>query len=167
MSDEWFGAYDGQSTDDLLALGGTYRIDSLVAAFEEALQQQAAARPLSREERYVLAIEALEREVNNGGYGQFFLNASHEFIDVIEQALLAIDCPTAAAITREAIAALGIEGDVTGERAEAVVLSDDAAIREALERCDDRFHGRDEPIADRLFAWIKRHRSSVRIGRAS
>jgi hypothetical protein len=37
----------------------------------------------------------------------------------------------------------------------------------ALERCDDRFYDNDEPIADRLFAWIERHRSSVRIGRAS
>jgi hypothetical protein len=167
MSEEWFGAYDGQSTDDLLALGGTYRIDSLVAAFAEAIQQQAAARPLSSEERYVLAIEALEREVNSGGYGQFLLSASHELLDVIGPALLAIDCPKVAAITREAIAALGIEGDVTGERAEVIVLSDDDAIREALERCDGRFSEHDEPIADRLFAWIKRHRSSVRIGRAS
>ena len=54
MTDEWFDPYDGQSTDDLLALEGSHRIDSLVVAFEEAIQQQATSRPLSSEERYVL-----------------------------------------------------------------------------------------------------------------
>ena len=86
---------------------------------------------------------------------------------MIERALLAIDCPTVAALTQEATASLGIEGDVTGERVEAIVVADDDAIREALERCDDRFYQNDEPIADRLFAWIKQQRSSQRIGRGS
>ena len=77
-----------------------YRTDSLVLAFEEAIQKKAESSPISKEERYVLAVEALEREVNNGGYDQFFLNSSHDFMDVIKEALVAIGCPKTAAITR-------------------------------------------------------------------
>jgi len=166
-SDKWFDAYDGETTEELLALEGTHRIDSLVLAFEEAIQRKAASGPISREERYVLAIEGLEREVNNGGYSQFFLNSSHEFVDVIEEALLAIGCPKTAAITANATGALGLSGELSPEKAEQVVLADDDAVREALDDCDARYYENDEAIADKLFDWIKRHRTAVRVGEPS
>lgn len=165
-ADKWLDGYDGQTTEQLLALEGAYRVDSLVLAFERAIHEKAESWRISREERYVLAVEALEREVNNGGYGQFFLNSSHEFVDVIEEALLAIGCPRTAAITRKAIMALGITGELTGEKAEQVVLADDETVREALEACDARYSDNDEAIADRLFEWIKAHRSAVRVGKS-
>ena len=164
MSDAWFDAYDGQTTDELLALEGRYRTDSLVAALEQALYQKEG--PYSKEERYVLAVEALEREVNNGGYSQFFLNSSREFVDVIEDALRAIGCPKTAALTRRAIDALAIQGEVTGDKAEAVVMADDPAVGAALSECDDGYYANDEPIVDRLFAWIKENRAFVRVGGA-
>jgi hypothetical protein len=163
VSDAWFD-YDRQTTDELLALEGSFRTDSLVVAFEQAIQQKPADQPLSREERYVLAIEALEREVNNGGYGQFFINSSHDYLDVIVEALEAVRCLRVAALTRRAIEALGIDGAVTGEKAEAVVLRDDAAVREALAACDTGYYADAEPIADLLFAWIKENRSAVTVG---
>jgi hypothetical protein len=165
-SDTWFEAYDGQTTDELLALEDDYRIDSLVVAFEEAIQQKAVSQPISKQERYVLAIEALEREVNNGGYSQFFFNSSHEFVDVVEEALLAIGCPRVAAITGRAITSLGISGELTGDKAEAVILADSEPVREALEDCDDQYFDNDEPIADRLFEWIKLNRALITIGDA-
>jgi hypothetical protein len=79
MGEKWFEAYEGQTTEELLAMRHDYRIDSLVLAFEVAIQKKAASKPISRQERYVLAIEALEREVNNGGYDQFFLNTGGRF----------------------------------------------------------------------------------------
>jgi len=164
VTDTWFDAYDRQTTDELLGLEGAYRTDSLVLAFEQAIQEKAAHQPISKEERYVLAVEGLEREVNNGGYSQFFLNSSREFVDVIEEALLAIQCPKVAGLTRRAIEALGIQGPVTAAKAEAVVLEDDDPVRQALEACDSDYYGNDEPIADRLFAWIKDNRDAVHVG---
>jgi hypothetical protein len=164
VSDKWFDAYGGQTTEQLLAFEGEYRTDSLVLAFEQAIQQKEAAGPLSKEERYVLAVEALEREVNNGGYGQFFLNSSHEFVDVIEEALAAIGCPKTAALTGRAIKSLNIRDGVTGEKAEAVIVADDEAVHEALDACDTGYYDNDEPIADRLFAWIRSNQASVRVG---
>ena len=164
VSDKWFDAYGGQTTEQLLALEGEYRTDSLVVAFEQAIQQKEAAGPISKEERYVLAVEALEREVNNGGYGQFFLNSSHEFVDVIGEALAAIGCPKTAELTRRAIQSLNIRDGVTGAKAEAVILADDEAVREALDACDAGYYDNDEPIADRLFAWIRENEARVRVG---
>lgn len=164
--DKWFDAYAGQTTERLLALEGEYRTDSLVLAFEQAIQHKAASRPISKEERYVLAVEALEREVNNGGYSQFFLNSSHDFVDVIEEALVAIGCPKTADLTQRAIKALNIRDGVTGEKAEAVMVADDEAVREALDACDAGYYDNDEPIADRLFAWIRNNKASVRVGGA-
>lgn len=71
---QWLQGYSSQTVDDLLALEQSHRIDSLVLAFEEAIDQKAAREgehKLTDVERTILAIEALEREVNNGGYGQF------------------------------------------------------------------------------------------------
>jgi hypothetical protein len=148
MSDRFLEGYGGRTTEQLLAQAGEYRIDSLVLAFEEGIQRKGLHPPdITPQEEYVLAVESLEREVNNGGYGQFFVNLSHEYAGVIEEALLAIGCPKVAAITRDAIAARGRAGE-------------DAA----LAACDDRYFANDEAIADRLFEWIKGNRTSIRVG---
>ena len=82
---KWLDSYSGQTIEELIEMAGEYRIDSLVVAMEQALQQKAAQageQELSDEERIVLAVEALEREVSNGGYIQFFTRAS-EFVPAI------------------------------------------------------------------------------------
>lgn len=72
-----FVVYSGETTDELLGYPAQGQRDSLVRAFEEALQRKESRngeRALSTEERTVLAVRALDREVNNGGYHQFFSN---------------------------------------------------------------------------------------------
>jgi hypothetical protein len=153
MADAFLNSYEGQSTEELLALESQYRIDSLVLAFEQAIQAK-APESLSVEETYVLAVEALEREVNNGGYQQFFTNNLFEFVPaVIEQALRAID----------AIAALAIDSLTAGKAAAAASNASDA-IRDALGACDDRYFVNDEAIADRLFRWIAANPQKIRVG---
>jgi hypothetical protein len=102
---QWLDGYSGETVDELIALEGKYRTDSLVLAFEQAMDQKAARvgdDKLAEEERIVLAIEALEREVNNGGYGQFFVNSS-EYASIIVGALRRIGCPKTAGITQKAM----------------------------------------------------------------
>ena len=160
MTSPFLESYGGQSTEELLALAGKYRIDSLVLAFEQAIQ--AKAKP-SKEEGYVLAIEALEREVNNGGYSQFFTNSSNEFTASVESALRAINCPKTADITRDAIAALGTDGDLSPD-AVSEAAQDDDEVGTRLGECDNRYFSNDEPIADRLFAWIEANKGKIRVG---
>lgn len=164
MKDDFLEAYGGQSADELIALGKRYRIDSIVLAFEQAIQQAADKRPLTQEETYVLAVEGLEREVNNGGYSQFFFNSSNEYAGSIVAALRAIGCPKTADITQQAIAALGIKGELSREAMEGVILSENESIKNRLAECDQRYFSNDEPIADRLFDWIKRSRAQIPIG---
>jgi hypothetical protein len=57
--------YRGQTLDELLTMTDTYREDSIILAIEQALQQKAPT-DLTPPEHVVLAVEALEREVNNG-----------------------------------------------------------------------------------------------------
>lgn len=86
---QWLDGYSGESVDELIVLEGKYRRGSLVLAFEQAMAQKAARAgedSLTADERTILAVEALEREVNNGGYGQFFLN-SREYASIIVDAL--------------------------------------------------------------------------------
>ncbi len=107
---KWFDAYSGQTIDQLLSLEGQYRTDSLVVAIEQAIGQKAArqgAESLTGEERIVLAVEALESEVNNGGYSQYFVNR-HELAPIIVESLLRINCPKTAEISKEAIHSLNL-----------------------------------------------------------
>jgi hypothetical protein len=164
MAEAFLDSYQGQSTEELLALEREFRVDSLVLAFEQAIQGK-PPDSVSTEESYVLAVEGLEREVNNGGYSQFFGNSSGEFAPVIEAALRAINCPKTADITRDAIAALRVDR-VTAETVAAAALGDDEAIQQTLAACDDRYFANDEPIADRLFRWIAANRDRVRVGGA-
>ena len=119
--------YSGESAEQLLSLEGQYRTEALVLAFEQAINQKAEREgmpSLTDEERIVLAVEALEREVNNGGYDQFFVNSSREFVPTIVGALQRIGCKKTATITQRAIKALGTS-DLTVEAIEAAMARND------------------------------------------
>jgi len=59
---QWLDSYSGQTLEQLLAMTNEYRVDSLVVALEQALEQKSAragGESLSIEETIVLAVEAL------------------------------------------------------------------------------------------------------------
>jgi hypothetical protein len=110
---QWLDGYAGQSLEELLALDGKCRVDSLIVAMEQALEQKSAREgddSLSYEEAIVLAVEALEREVNNGGYSQFFVNTSRVYTPIVVGALRRVNCPVTAVITETAMKAAGFHG---------------------------------------------------------
>ena len=160
---KWLDGYSGESVEQLLSLEGTYRTDSLVLAFEQAINQKAereGLQSLATEERIVLAVEALEREVNNGGYEQFFVNSSREFAPKIVGALQRIGCKKTANITQKAIEALGIS-DLSSDAIGVIISTADDKRRAKLNRCDDSYFKGTEPIAERLFAFIKANRACI------
>jgi hypothetical protein len=138
-------SYGRQTTAELITLKETYRIDSLVLAFEQAIQNNPDAE-LSIPERFVLAIEAMEREVNNGGWDQFFLNTNSQFDTFLDGALDAIGCPETSAIARAALDIYQRGGEV-----------DD------FEGLDSKSYALTEPIADRLFQYIVNHQHEIRL----
>lgn len=165
MSDlKWLNGYSGESTDDLIALEKEYRADSLVLAFEQALDQKAARSgidSLTTEERVILVVEALEREVNNGGYSQFFLRSSNEYAPMVVAALERIGCPEAARLTKQAIDIVGVDS-TTANHSYPDAIAELASERvEALERCDTEYFGVVGDLAVRLFQFIKSERARI------
>jgi Domain of unknown function (DUF4375) len=113
---------------------------------------------LSTEERAIVAIDALEREVNNGGYRQFFENFSREYAPIIVLSLQRIGCVRTAEITQRAIDALHLP-TLTVDTIEAAI--DSAGIDEQLNRCDKSYCCGGEDIAGKLFAFIKTNKSAI------
>src|SRR5450432_3485158 len=97
--------YQGQDTGQILACKTTHSIGSLLCALEQAVQLRQQRHPevaTSPEEDALLAIMALQREVNNGGYHQFFFNSSCEYALIVVAALESIGCQTTAELTHRA-----------------------------------------------------------------
>jgi len=149
----------------LLGLEGEYRTDSLVLAFSQALNEKAAERgagALSGEERVILAVEALEREVNNGGYSQVFTNSSSQYAAVIVECLRQAACPTRAGITAKALMALGAQ-DLSVESIVAAMAGDNEERDDELSNCDDEYYNSGEDIASRLFVFIKTNKNVLKL----
>ena len=160
---EWLKQYSGQSTAQLIALAGQYRTDSLVVACEEALDQKAARLgdgSLTDEEWIILAVEALEREVNNGGYALFFGNTP-EYASMIVGALGRIGCQEVAALTENTIGILGIEGPLTTEAVAAAMNEGDEERDRRLSECDEQYFSVAADLAGPLFAFIRQHQGKV------
>ncbi len=158
---KWLDAYSGQTTSQLLGLEHEFRVASLILGFEQAIDQKAAREGndhLTKEEFMVLAIEALEREVNNGGYRQFFINSSRQYTPTIVDSLLRIGCPRTAEITRMAIDALKLS-NLTGDQIDVAMAKADRERDKTLNACDKLYFSEAEPVADRLFAFIKAHQN--------
>jgi hypothetical protein len=165
----------GKSVDELLALVNGNEIE-FIQSLEMALQQKsekAGDDDLSEEEIIVLAIEALEREVNSGGYSQFFVNSSREFTPIIVHALLRIDCPKTAEITKNAIKAVGFEGlapialaaalESFSEEFESRNSQNQAidAIEKKLDECDQQYYRSGEDIGSKLIEFVKANKNTI------
>jgi hypothetical protein len=167
--------YAGKTVDELLALTNGDEIE-FIQALEMALQQKSAKAgedDLSEEEIIVLAIEALEREVNNGGYSQFFVNSSREYTPIIVHALLRIDCPKTVEITKNAIKAAGFEGLASIALAKALESFSEGfesknsqnramdAIDKKLDECDQQYYRSGEDIGGKLIKFVKANKNTI------
>lgn len=153
----WLEYYCGESISELVQMGDQYRIDSLIIALHQALDQKGyrlGDDVLSDAETTVLSIEGLETEVNNGGYGQYFINSSNEYVGRIVMDLKRIGCDKIAEFTERAIAALGVE-DLNSDSVGARAAGDDEALYEALDKCNDAYFALGVDIADKLFGFVK------------
>ena len=155
----------------------------LEVAIEQKMER-VGGNHLTIEERTVLAIEGLEREVNNGGYSQFFTNSSGQYAPIIVDCLLRIQCPKTAALTQKAIAALGAKDSAEQSVHMAVEAyrerdrqrrnkwpsrpsppsQEDRLIGEELDSYDQIFfQGLGEHLAGELFAYVRANRDSIQL----
>ena len=156
--------YTGQTTSELIAFKNTHRVASLLRAFELGIQAKVGPggeEELTKDERLVLAVMALEREVNNGGYSQFFTNSSRRFVSIIVESLQRIGCGTTAAITERAIAALRIKM-LSPDSVSDAVLNEDPDRGKVLDALDREFYQLNE-IEPELFNFIEAHQHNIQV----
>jgi hypothetical protein len=161
----WLDGYGGQTTAELIGLADTHRIDSVVLAFEEAIAAKAerhGATTLTTAELVVLAVEAIEREVNNGGFDQLFRNASKEHATNFVSALEAIERPDVAELARQAIAALRLgKRPLTIDAIDRAMEKDSDARDERFEELDDRYQEVAGDLAPAVLAFVKANSAQV------
>ncbi len=162
--DLFLDRYDGQTVDELINLQSTHRIDSIVLAFEASLDsRKEAGEKLTDAELVVLAIEAFEREVNNGGFSQFFYNSSVEYAPIIVNSLKSIGCDKLAELAQKSIDIVAVDVSNT-EEVEDRMDPDDEVLEDALGELDDIFYDIEEIPAYALFDFIKSNRKNIRLG---
>ena len=156
--------FTGQTVDELIELEDTHRVDSLVLALESAIwAKRDSGKSLSEAEVVVLAIESMEREVNNGGFSQFFYNPSVEFVPKIVDALQKISCLRTAELASQAIYCLGLENLAPSLIEE--IDFDDEELSLKLNKIDNQYYECEENIAGQLFVYVKQNKSKIDIRR--
>ena len=160
QSEPW--RYNGESLDEILALEQHERADMLAARLTMALELKDAARR-SAAEHIIFAIEAMENEVNNGGFAQFFENCS-EYVPGLVDALNAIGCNATAGIVAQALEVTGLGPAPNPDMLAEVVEGRDERTEELLDACDQAYYSAlNEDIAGKLIEWVKLHQSEIHI----
>lgn len=152
----WLNGYAGQTVDELLCFEATDHPHSILFALEEAIRAKLQAEgPLKATGvmLVVLSVQALERDVNNGGFDQFFRNSSRKFAPRIVPDLVRIGCPEMADIAQRAIDALELP-KLTVDAVENAMSIDNVQRSRTLERCDLAFYEHGE-LAGKLLAYAK------------
>jgi hypothetical protein len=104
------------------------------------------------------AVWAVESEVNNGGFSQYFLNDSAESASFVVEALETIGAPKTDDVCKRAIATAfpaGLPQAAEAIQSAAADLSDE--ILERLEPLDQEFFTYPHNLTDLLFAYVSEH----------
>lgn len=114
---------------------------------------------LTEPERVFFVVMALEGEVNNGGFSQYFYNSSGNFAGKAVKALNEIGAHRTAEICAKALSVFG--GDVPtdwNERQERLDELDEEMLEETFEECDDAFYDYEDDLEALNYAYIMKHR---------
>jgi hypothetical protein len=104
------------------------------------------------------AIWAVESEVNNGGFSQYFLNSSCETSAFVAEAFDAIGAPRTADICRRALAVAFPAGLPSTPEAISLAASDfSTEVLELLEALDGEFMLYPHDLTESLFAYVSKN----------
>ena len=113
---------------------------------------------LNEYERTIFVTQALESEVNNGGFIQFFDNACGAFADETVPAFRRIGAEKTASICEKALEALGQALPTNWEERRALLdkIVDDR-VGELLEACDEAFYEYPDDLEALNVAYMKKN----------
>ncbi len=158
---EWFENKDNLTIKEIIELESKYRTDSLNVAIENILikKDEDSNSEINEYELLVLAIQSFEREINNGGFVQFFSNESRMFIPFILKFLNKINANKTEKITLKAMEILNIqfEGNPDEFFDKLGNALEDENIEEELNSLDELYYKKNESIETLLFSYVKKH----------
>ena len=118
---------------------------------------------LTPAERVAYCVDALEREVNNGGFEQFFWNSSGDTAHETVEALEAIGAGQAAQMVREAMACFpGGAVAASRDNREQALQSIGEAAREKWQALDGRFYEYPDDLTGLMRRYVERNRAGFR-----
>lgn len=160
----WLDEYAGQSTDELLALEGRYRTDSIIGAFHQALGQKSdriGDENLTTPERVVNTVATMEGAVNMDGFLLGLFTNNPEVVADIVPSLRAIGDDWVADLTESAIAVLGLGRPLSSESVRAAAKAADPEAEERLGELDQTHFARGIDLAELLLRYIKANRDQI------
>jgi len=119
---------------------------------------------LNEHERLFFVTQEVEREVNNGGFDQFFFNSSGNFSNEIVKAFVTIGADTTAKICQTAIDVFN--GKVPVEHGKRQIMMVEELNQdesgEVWDNCTSDFNGYQDNLADLIYAYIMEHKDAFR-----
>lgn len=113
---------------------------------------------LNSEQRVFYITQALESEVNNGGFSQFFLNSDGVFANELVASFERIGAKKAAEICKNALSIFGNEIPTDRDVIQEIISTDDEneeeRIDEILEKCDDAFFEYEDDLTQLNYQFI-------------
>lgn len=119
---------------------------------------------LSIEEQVFVCVFEVEREVNNGGFDQFFRNSFGRYGRESVNALETIGAPKMAKLARKALAAAFPSGEVPWdrERREDALERAGEALDATLNELDAEFYKYPEDLTELLFDYVQSNLPTIR-----
>ena len=121
-------------------------------------EQKQGLGSFSTPERYFYIIEGMMREVNNGGFSQFFFNSTGQLADVLVSALEAINSLEAKKNARKAVDILGTPSSLEDNtRVQHLGKITNDFEQDLWEECDNAFYNLSEPLDTLMLDYVEKN----------
>ena len=118
-----------------------------------------AMERLNKFERVFYVTQALEMEVNNGGFSQFFYNSSGNLSSELVHAFTEIGAMNTVEICKKALEAFGRDIPIDrDERQDMLEEVESEEIDDILNECDDTFYKYADNLNALNYAYIMKHK---------
>lgn len=162
MGAEWFENEGNLDVAGIVKLEGGFLAESLVAAVDAVLAAKVKSGAVANETQgTVLAVVALEREVNNGGFAKFFGSSSWNHVPFLVKSLERVGSREAVRLAKEAVALLKIPAAAHDDPAtlfsciQAALARHEVEIR--LNDLDSDFYVLEEDLSKLVWNYAKKN----------
>lgn len=162
MGAEWFENEGNLGVAEIVKLEGSFLAASLVAAVDAVLAAKAkSGAAMNEAQSTVLAVEALEREVNNGGFAKFFGSSAWNHVPFLVKSLERVGSREAVRLAKEAVSLLKIPAAAHDDPAALFSSIQSALARHEVEirlnDLDSDFYVLEEDLPRLVWNYVKKN----------